>query len=452
MVSAHTQDLLRFIERGPSPYHCVAEASHRLQQQGARALDVGDSWDALAPGGLYFVAQDGGLVAFRLGKVAPVESGFRVLGAHTDSPNLRVKPAPDVEAHGYQSLGIETYGGLLAYTWLDRDLGLAGKVVLRDGRSALVRIDKPLLRVPSLAIHLNRDLRKDGLKLNHQKHMQPLWGLSLEAKPTGRQDRLDDDVEASPEVSILKRVLSNALQDRFLDIDDAGHEIAAWDLSLFDLAVPQVGGLNEAFIFSARLDNQAMCHAVLQALFAASAAESTQLVCLYDHEEIGSASTTGAAGPLVEGILRRLAETEGPGACAGGLTRAVAHSLQVSADMAHAVHPGYPDKHEPGQGHRPRINGGPVIKLNAEQRYASAPEGVAMFERLCVACDVPVQRFVSRTDLPCGSTIGPLSASRLGMSTVDVGNPMLSMHSIREQAGTEDHDMMIRVLGAFLNS
>lgn len=448
----HVPDLLSFIEQGPSPFHCVAETVRRLQQAGGQSLDVGDAWDALAPLGLYYVADGGGLVAFRLGQSPPAEAGFRLIGAHTDSPNLRVKPAADVEAHGMQSLAVETYGGLLAYTWLDRDLGLAGKVVLADGRHGLVRIDEPLLRVPSLAIHLNRELGRDGLKLNQQKHMQPLWGVTAGAYESRGEAAADDGVTPTPRESPLRRILAAALCSAAKPTLAAVEpdQIVAWDLSLFDLNPPSVGGMDNAFIFSARLDNQAMCHAALMALLQGQAEGPTQVICLYDHEEVGSGSTTGAAGPLVEGILRRLAETEGPLACVGGLMRSVAHSWQLSADMAHAVHPNYPEKHEPAEGHRPLLNAGPVIKLNAQQRYASEAEGVAMFERLATARDVPVQRFVSRSDLPCGSTIGPISASRLGIRTVDVGNPMLSMHSIREQAGTEDHGQMIEVMSAFL--
>ena len=392
-------------------------------------LDEADAW-TLSPGGLYHVVRGGTIIAIRHGLKPAVESGFRVLGAHTDSPNLRIKPTPDVTHKGYLQLGVETYGGLLDYTWLDRDLGLAGGVVFEDAQGALqtrlVRIDRAIVRIPSLAIHLNRDIRTSGLKLNAQTHLQPIWGL-----------------EQGDEPRSLRGVLGAAL-------DIAPEAIMRWDLSLMDLLPPGYSGLDDAFLVSPRLDNQAMCHASLYALLTSDASASTQMVCLYDHEEVGSGSSTGAAGNMVEAIMRRVAETEGVGAVQGGLPRAAARSLQISADMAHAVHPNYSDRHEPM--HMPHINQGPVIKVNAQQRYATDAESAGMFERLCRASEVPYQTFVNRSDLRCGSTIGPISAARLGIATVDVGNPMLSMHSIREMAGADDPGYMATVMSRFLEA
>lgn len=426
-VHPTTRDLLDYIHASPTPHHCVAESARRLLEGGFVELSEGDAWKLEAGRG-YFVRRGGALLAFRTGKKAAAQAGFRVLGAHTDSPNLRVKPQPDVVADGYLQLGVEVYGGVLTHTWLDRDLGLAGRVLLAAPEAGktetrLVAIRRPLLRIPALAIHLDREVVSKGLVLNNQRHLPPVLGLEP-ALPL--RQLLAEELGVEPE-----RVLS-------------------WDLSLMDVQPPAVGGLRGEFIFAPRLDNQASCHAALLALLRAEAADATQVACLYDHEEVGSGSTAGAGGSSAEDLLRRLAEFEGPGAEPGSLPRAIARSFQVSADMAHAVHPNYDDRHEPH--HKPRLNGGPVVKINHQQRYATDAEGEALFEALCREADVPCQRFVTRTDLACGSTIGPISATRLGIRTVDVGNPMLSMHSIREQGGAHDPERMVAVLARFLGA
>ena len=427
-----TADLLSFIDASPTPEHCCAEVSRRLDLAGFAPLEEGLAW-ALEAGRGYYVVRGGTILAFRMGTAPVVDGGFRVLGAHTDSPNLRVKPVPDLTVEGVRQLGVETYGGLLAYTWLDRDLGLAGSVVLRGENgdrleTRLVRIDRPILRIPSLAIHLNREIRTDGLKLNDQQHLPPVLGLAS-----------GDDAEGEPGAL-------GALLAAELDADPA--RILSWNLSLMDVVPATVGGARGELIFAPRLDNQAMCHAALGALLSAPAATATQVVSLYDHEEVGSRSATGAAGNALHHLLRRIAEVEGPGAGPGALPRAIARSYQVSADMAHGVHPNYKDRHEPR--HMPRLNDGPVIKVNTQQRYATSAETAALFESLCQDAEVPVQKFVNRTDLACGSTIGPISAALLGIRTVDVGNAMWSMHSIRETGGAADPARMTAVMARFL--
>lgn len=421
-VHPTTRDLLAYIQASPTPHHCVAESARRLREAGFEQLDEASRWELEAGAG-YFLVQGGALLAFRTGTKPAAEAGFRLVGAHTDSPNLRVKPQPDAGKEGYGQLAVEVYGGALTYTWLDRDLGLAGKVMVRAGdgvESRLVHVARPLLRIPALAIHLDREVLSKGLVLNAQQHLPPVLGLEQET-----------------------RLVELLAQELGVDADD----VLSWDLSLMDAQPPSVGGLRGEFIFAPRLDNQASCHAALAALLRTQAGEATQVACLYDHEEVGSGSTAGAGGAWVEALLRRLAETEGPGATAGSLPMAVARSWQVSADMAHAVHPNYAERHEPG--HKPRLNGGPVIKINHQQRYATDAEGQALFASLCKEADVPYQTFVTRTDLACGSTIGPISAARLGVRTIDVGNPMLSMHSIREQGGAHDPERMVAVLERF---
>lgn len=438
-VDPTTRDLLRFVDASPTPDHCAAEASRRLLRAGSRELEVGERWE-LEPGALHHLVRGGTVVAFRVGHRPAAEAGFRILGAHTDSPNLRVKPNADLTRQGCLQLGVEPYGGLLAYTWLDRDLGLAGRVALHGDDAAepvetrLLHLDRPLLRIPSLAIHLNREIRDKGLQLDMQQHLAPILGLEAASS----DERSEDGAEPGP----LRRLLAEELE-----VEPS--RILSWSLSLVDVQPAAVGGREGELLFAPRLDNQAMTHASLEALTRAGETGATQVICLYDHEEIGSGTAVGAAGSLVEETLRRLAEAEGPGATAGGLSRAAARSRQCSADMAHAVHPNWADRHEPQ--HLPHLNGGPVLKVNAQQRYAGDPWTEGLFEALCREAEVPLQKFVNRSDLACGSTIGPITAARLGVPTVDVGNPMLAMHAVRETAGSRDPARMVAVMERWLS-
>lgn len=438
VVHPTTLDLLNFIQRSPSPYHCVATVLQRLQHAGFILLDERDVW-SLQPGQGYVVPRDGAVVALRVGQQPAHEAGFRLISAHTDSPNLRIKPAADVSKEGYRQFGVEVYGGALLHTWFDRDLGLAGRVVVRkkgtgvisELHTHLVHVDQPLLRIPSLAIHLQRESYKEGLKINPQNHLQPVCGVF----------DVDEKNTIGDNAQVLRRLLAERLQVQ-------PEHILSWDLSLVDVVPPTVGGMDNAFIFAPRLDNQAMCHAGLSALLRAGTSHATQVLCLYDHEEVGSTSFSGAAGSFGEDVLSRIAEMEGPGAARGAWRCAAPRSWQLSADMAHAVHPNYVDKHEPM--HMPRMNGGPVIKINAEQHYATTADGAALFAALCQDAGWTAQTFVARTDIRCGSTIGPMASARLGIRTIDVGNPMLSMHSIREQAGAHDPERMVEVMTRFL--
>jgi aspartyl aminopeptidase len=339
-----------------------------------------------------------------------------------------LKPLADVCAYGYRQLAVEPYGGVLLHTWLDRDLSLAGRVTLRDGsatQSHRIDFGRPLLRVPNLAIHLNRDLRKDGLKLNAQQHMLPVIGL-----------------EQAPRLAELVAIELQAQGAG--DVDAA--DVLAFDLMAYDCQPAGLSGARGEFIHAPRLDNLASCHAGTSALLAAGEAglaPFTRVLVLYDHEEVGSRSAQGAAGTLLADTLERVVAGF-KGGEPQGLQRAIASSSLISADMAHAVHPNYADRHEPE--HRPRIGGGPVLKVNSNQAYASDAQSSGLFVALCRDAGFEPQHFVTRSDLACGSTIGPISAARLGVRTVDVGNPMLSMHSAREMAGTADVAPMIDVL------
>ncbi len=421
------RDLLRFIDASPTPYHCVDEAARRLQAAGFTRLSEQDEW-SLADGDACFTTRgDGSLVAFRLGDAAPAEVGFRAMGAHTDSPGLRLKPTPAKAKSGYLALDVEVYGGVLLATWADRDLSIAGRVFVDEGGrlvSRRLRLEGPLCRIPNVAIHLNRKVNDEGLRLDKHQDLSPILAT---------WDTEDDPAEA------VMRLVAEA----------AGCEadaIRGHDLCLHDVQPSTFSGLGGELIHAPRLDNQAMCHAGLEALLAAG--ETTgpiPVVALFDHEEVGSQSARGAGSPLLGDVLARI-DAARPGR--GGLRRAIARSYLVSADMAHAVHPNRPDLHDGV--HLPRLNGGPVVKVNANQRYATDAETGALFRDLCRRSEVPYQDFVMRQDLPCGSTIGPISAAGLGIRTVDVGNPMLSMHSIRELGGAKDPAAMTTVLTAFL--
>jgi aspartyl aminopeptidase len=419
------RDLCAFLDRSPTPFHAAREAAVRLAAAGFREISERDVW-SLAPGERRYVIRGGStLVAFVAGAESPATGGFRMIGAHTDSPNLRVKPHAEVARSGFAQVGVEVYGGVLHSTWLDRDLSIAGRVLCRGTsgvEARLVDLVRPVARVPNLAIHLNRGVNKDGLVLNEQKHLVPVVGLGTEVG--------------------LRAALAQALE--------VGAEaILGYDLSLYDTAKAALGGLDGEFVFSARLDNLASCHAAVTALAATAAAPSpaTRLIALYDHEECGSRSAVGAAGSVLRDTVSRILEAHAdrqPQA----LGRAMARSLLVSADMAHGVHPNYPDQHEPQ--HAPQVNRGLVIKSNANQSYATDGATAAAIELCCEEAGFTPQRFVVRSDLPCGSTIGPITAAELGVPTVDVGAPMLSMHSCREMSGTLDVHLAIEAFKAAL--
>jgi aspartyl aminopeptidase len=420
-ADALTRDLLGFIEAAPTPYHAVSEVAGRLSKAGFRRLSERDTWQ-LRPGERGFVVRGGGsIAAFRVGEKSPAEAGFAVIGAHTDSPNLRLKPNAESSAHGYEQLLVEVYGGVLLSTWLDRDLGLAGRIVLEDGSTRLVRLPGSIGRVPSLAIHLNRDVNTAGLTVNAQTQLLPLSALEV---PDGGLE-LRERLAAAAGDGVTAKVICGS------------------DLCLFDTQAPALGGARGELIFSARLDNLVSCHAALSALLASrDAAAATRVVVLYDHEEVGSESATGAGSQFLESVLVRLLACHAP--TSDGFARAIAGSLLVSADMAHAVHPNYPDKHD--KQHRPLLGRGPVLKVNVSQRYATDGPTAARFRAACAHAGVEPQQFVSRNDIGCGSTIGPIAAAGLGLRTVDVGGPMLSMHSCRELAASADVPVMIRVL------
>lgn len=426
-------DLIDYINASPTPWHAVAETVRRLEEAGFRELDEGEEWD-ITPSDRVFVVRGGtSIAALEIGQEPPHHRGFRLVGAHTDSPNLRVKPNAQLERSGQHQLGVEIYGGVLLHTWLDRDLSLAGCAMVRSKNGVeprLVRFDRPMLRVPSLAIHLDRNVNTDGLKLNAQSHMAPITAL------------------ASGGAFDLRHILSENVQRDGETL--AASEILSFDLCAYDVVPATRGGVRNEYIFAPRLDNLASCHAAFSALLSAGPSPSVSRgLFLFDHEECGSQSTRGAQGTFLRDVLTRIVHAH-PRASKDGLYRALHHTFFVSADMAHAVHPNYSDRHEPQ--HQPLLGGGPVIKSNVNQRYATDAEGQARFAMWCGEAGVNPQTFVTRTDLGCGSTIGPITAANLGMRVIDVGNPMLSMHSCREMSSSADVALMIAALRAFFEA
>ena len=415
-----TDDLLAYLDESPSPWHAVASTAKRLDEVGFVQQLENDPWRAVESG---YVIRGGSLVAWREPRRTGVDAvvPYRLVGAHTDSPCLRIKPRPDTGLLGWRQLAVEVYGGVLLNSWLDRDLGIAGRVMLRNGSVVDIAVREPIARVPQLAIHLDREINEKGLRLDKQQHLTPVWGTGSSA---------DGD-------------FSVWLAER---LDVAVTDAAWWELCLFDIAEAAVIGADRSLIASGRLDNQVSCWAATDALVTASSSEErTSVIALFDHEEVGSASSTGAAGPLLSTVLERLAVSRGGDR--DGFHRALAGSSCVSADNAHAVHPNYPELHEPG--HRPIVNHGPAIKVNANQRYATSAETAVIFQEACERVGVPWQVFVSRNSVPCGSTVGPITATALGISIVDVGVPQLSMHSARELCGVDDPQYLAKALTAY---
>jgi aspartyl aminopeptidase len=410
-------DLIAFLDASPSPWHAVASTIDRLKD--FERLDESDAWDDVPSAG--YVVRGGAIIAWRSPAADPgPHAPFRLVGAHTDSPCLRVKPQPDAGGSGWRQLAVEVYGGILNNSWLDRDLGVAGHVIDADGASTLVNVAEAIARVPQLAVHLDRDVNTTGLILDRQQHLSPVWGIG------------------APSVGEFAEWIAHSA-----GVDSPP---SWWELCLYDVQGAAVLGADRSLLASGRLDNLLSCWAATTALVESTPTESTAVIVLNDHEEVGSASATGAAGPFLETVLSRLVAARG--GSDDDLHRSFATSACISADNAHAVHPNYPERHEPD--HQPIVNAGPAIKVNANQRYATSAETAGLFQRACEQAGVPWQVFVSRNNMPCGSTIGPVTATRLGIATVDVGVPQLSMHSARELCGADDPGYLALAMRAFL--
>lgn len=403
----------------------MADVARRLSDAGFTALDERDEWPAQV-GERFFVVRDGALLAWVVPAGATATTPVRIFGAHSDSPGFVLKPQPTTGSRGWLQVGVEVYGGPLLNSWLDRELRLAGRLVLDDASVVLTATDA-LLRLPQLAIHLDRDVN-DGLSLNRQTQTQPVWGLG---DPAGAD--IVDELARAAGVS--------------------AERVRGLDVCVADAARGTVFGRDDAFVASGRLDDLASVHAGVVALAEAApqvveSGEAIAMLAVFDHEEVGSASRSGAAGPFLEDVIDRI--HAGVGADRSDRARSLAGSWCLSSDVGHSVHPNYPERHDPNV--QPLLGSGPILKINANQRYASDAVGAAAWRQWCAAAGVNTQEFVSNNAIPSGSTIGPITATRLGVRTIDVGIPILSMHSARELAGTTDLHDLRRVAGEFFTS
>ncbi|MDO8825322.1 M18 family aminopeptidase [Methylophaga sp.] len=418
--------LLDFIDASPTPFHAVANMQSALIAAGYQSLDEKDSWGTLAPGHYFVTRNDSSLIAFNLPEQPIAEAGLQMVGAHTDSPCLKVKPQPGTVKHSFWQLGVEVYGGALLNPWFDRDLSMAGRVSYVDAdnqlRHTLINFNKPVAIIPSLAIHLDREVNQNR-SINPQLHLPPIVLQTEEGDKPDFRALLEQQLRSEHGEQTVGKVLD-------------------YEICFYDTQPAALVGLNEDFISAARLDNLLSCYIGLQALLAGSKDKATLLVCT-DHEEVGSVSTSGAQGTFLPSVLQRLAQDN------ESFQRMLQQSLLISADNAHGIHPNYADRHDAQHG--PILNKGPVIKSNANQRYATNSETSARFRQICELVDVPVQDFVVRTDMACGSTIGPITASSIGVKTLDIGVPTFAMHSIRELAGSRDTWYLYSALKQFYN-
>lgn len=427
--------LCDFIQSSPTPFHAVENLSKQLLDAGYKQLLEGDAWQLKADQAYFVCRNSSSLIAFRTGLEDLQDAGFKMIGAHTDSPCLKVKPQASLSNKGYAQTGVEVYGGVLLNPWFDRDLSLAGRVYYQQKDSTLgsclINFEKAIASIPSLAIHLDRDANENR-SINKQKDLAPIL-LQLS------EDKKFD----------FNALLLNFLHEN-LGLGDA-EKILSYELSFYDSQKPALIGLANDFIASARLDNLLSCYVGLQALLASDNNHPALLICS-DHEEVGSVSASGAAGPFLEAVLDRIIESfmfENADKIQQAKRRLLDNSMLISVDNAHGIHPNFPEKHD--QQHGPILNQGPVLKVNANQRYASNSETGAIVTALCEAAEVPLQSFVVRSDMACGSTIGPIMSAELGLKTVDIGVPTFAMHSIRELAGCKDTKYLFQVLTAFYN-
>ncbi|KAL2752858.1 hypothetical protein ACRALDRAFT_1072674 [Sodiomyces alcalophilus JCM 7366] len=487
-------DFVDFVNASPTPYHACAVAAARLEKAGFSKIKERDSWTStLRPGGKYYLTRNGSsIIAFAIGKKWRPGNPVAMIGAHTDSPCLRVKPVSKKGNAGFLQIGVETYGGGIWHSWFDRDLSIAGRVLVRDGRGnfvqKLIKVDKPLLRIPTLAIHLDR---KSNFDPNKETELFPIAGLAAaELNKTGQAVKSEEEKgqekeegqgeEGTQDDFEPLKAMTERHHPQILDVIASHAEVGVSDvvdfeLVLYDTQAACVGGVNDEFIFSARLDNLNMTYCSVEGLIAslrdagALDNDSTiRLVASFDHEEVGSTSAQGAGSNFLPAILRRLsvlpagrydtasdasydavtdAGSPSQGEESTAFEQTLSRSFLVSADMAHSVHPNYAGKYEAS--HQPAMNGGVVIKINANQRYATNSPGIVLLQECARHADVPLQLFVVRNDSPCGSTIGPMMSAKLGVRTLDLGSPQLSMHSIRETGGSRDVELAVRLFESF---
>lgn len=415
MTIASAAALCTFVDRSPTPFHVCESVAAELAAAGYVRVREQDVWPTETGG--HYVIRGGSLVAWSTPEGASPTDGFRVVGGHTDSPNLRLKQRHDLAPEGLGVVALEPYGGAWLNSWLDRDLGIAGRLALRDGSTTLVHVDEPILRVPQLAIHLSAD--RKGVEPNPQRHLNAIWST----RPG----------------EFLELVAARAGVER--------EAVLGFELMTHDTAPSALTGARTELVSAPRLDNQATCFAGMRALLAAEPGPGIRpVLALFDHEEVGSTSERGAQSDLLSTVLERIVLDAG--GSREDYHQAIAASVCASGDMAHATHPNHAERHEPL--HHIALGGGPVLKVNVDLRYATDARGAAIFALACEQAGVPLQRYEHRADLPCGSTIGPVSAARTGMLTIDVGAPQLAMHSAREVMAAADVRPYAAALAAFL--
>ncbi|KAG6131295.1 hypothetical protein E4U12_003803 [Claviceps purpurea] len=465
-------DFVDFVNDSPTPYHATQTAAHRLEKAGFQRIKERDSWTStLQPGGKYYLTRNGSsIVAFAIGRKWCSGNAIGIVGAHTDSCCLRLKPVSKKTNAGYLQVGVEAYGGGIWHSWFDRDLSIAGRVLVTEGDKVvqkLVKIEKPLLRIPTLAIHLHRQTNFDP---NKESELFPIIGLATaELNKSADQDAAAAEKKTEEEVSEPLEKMSERHHPAVLDvIAEELHvkvaDIMDFELVLYDTQKSVVGGLKDELIFSARLDNLGMTYCSVEGLIASVQNDNTssldqdstiRMIACFDHEEIGSTSAQGAESNLLPSVIHRLAsipassssDSQHSNESSTAYEQTLSRSFLISADMAHAVHPNYTGKYE--SSHQPALNKGTVIKVNANQRYATNSPGIVLIQQCASLARVPLQLFVVRNDSPCGSTIGPGLAAKLGMRTLDLGNPQLSMHSIRETSGSADVEFATKLFEAF---
>ncbi|KAJ4418175.1 hypothetical protein N0V82_005750 [Gnomoniopsis sp. IMI 355080] len=480
------EEFIEFVNASPTPYHAVAEAVKRLEAAGFKGIKERDNWSSeLLPGGKYYLTRNASsIVAFAIGKKWAPGNPISMIGAHTDSPCLRIKPVSKKTNAGFLQVGVETYGGGIWHTWFDRDLSIAGRVLVKDKKDnfvqKLIKVDKPILRIPTLAIHLDRSSNFDP---NKETELFPICGLAAaELNRTGKsaaEAKKDESAEADAQDGDFQplKAMSQRHHPYLLDViaQHAGVEtedVVDFELVLYDTQKSCLGGLNDELIFSPRLDNLGMTYCSVMGLIESVKSDSSldsessiRLIACFDHEEIGSLTAHGANSNLLPAVLRRLSVLPAARFIDSGSEKSYEHvnaddiatafeqtlstSFFVSADMAHSVNPNYQAKYE--SDHRPEMNKGTVIKINANQRYATNSPGIVLLQEVAKKAGVPLQLFVVRNDSSCGSTIGPMLSAKMGVRTLDLGNPQLSMHSIRETGGSYDVEHGIKLFDAFLS-
>ncbi|KAJ2786635.1 hypothetical protein GGI15_001350 [Coemansia interrupta] len=454
-LQRQAEQLVDFVNKSPSPFHCVEVCRNWLRGAQFTELKEKQSWQgAIKPNGRYFFTRNGSsIVAFAVGGNFRPGNGLSIVAAHTDSPCFKLKPVSKKTNSGFLQVGVQVYGGGLWHTWFDRDLSVAGRVMVRDGSGGyahrLVAIEEPIMRIPSLAIHLDRTVG-DAFKFNKEVHLTPILATVAKALNGGDAKAASSDGDGDDGAAHHAILLERIARELGVGVAD----ISDFELCLYDTQKAVIGGICNEFIYSGRLDNLNSSYCAMEGLVnslggkAAAAAEDThvRMVALFDNEEVGSTSAYGANSSLIESAIRRI-QASMAGGSATSFEEAVANSFMISSDVTHAVHPNYADKHE--QNHRPALQKGPSIKINANQRYATTSVTSTILKDIAGRHGIPLQEFVVRNDSPCGSTIGPMLSAQLGLRTVDIGNPLLSMHSIREVCGTDDVGMSVDLFEHF---